>query len=124
MRSATPRFALRAASYKPNLGPLRLTLGILLGSVLFLGCGGYGKVSPETYEFAKALYSATNRQSTESLDRAEEMVLAARDAQELPAEESAWLLAIVADARNGDWEGANREARRLMTDQVEPGDTR
>ncbi|MEM9353015.1 MAG: hypothetical protein AAGA92_08375 [Planctomycetota bacterium] len=84
-----------------------------------VGCGGYGKVSPETYEYAKALYSITNRQSSERLDRAEEMILAARDAQELPAAESEWLLAIVADARGGDWEGASQEARRLMDDQVD-----
>ncbi len=84
------------------------------------GCGGYGSVSPEAYEYAKALYSITNRQSEDSLDKVRAQLTAAHQADRLPNKEAAWLIYIVDTAAAGDWKAANRECREMMEDQVRP----
>jgi hypothetical protein len=101
--------------------PLRFTWGALLVAALCVpvaGCGGYGAVSPLTYDYAKALYSITNRKAEDKLADVEAQITAASVAGKMSAEEADWLKAIVADAKSGDWESANRAARQIMEDQV------
>jgi len=75
-------------------------------------------VSPDTYQYAKALYSVTNRQQVERLEPVSAQIEQARQAGELPQREAGWLQAIVDDARTGDWQTANSAARQMMQDQV------
>jgi hypothetical protein len=101
---------------------LRFTWGALLvGAALcapVAGCGGYGAVSPVTYEYAKALYSITNRKAEDKLADVEAQITTASAAGKMSAEEADWLMAIVSDAKSGDWESANQAARQIMEDQV------
>lgn len=83
------------------------------------GCG-YGEVSPETYQYAKALYSLSNRQQEERLAMVEEKIAAAAESGEISSTEAGWLQAICADCRSGDWQKAQSAARRIMQDQVRP----
>ncbi|MEM9660024.1 MAG: hypothetical protein AAF961_16795, partial [Planctomycetota bacterium] len=53
-----------------------------------VGCGGYGEVSPAAYEYAKTLYSITNRETTAKLDDVSERIEAAQEARELSESES------------------------------------
>lgn len=78
---------------------------------------GYGEVSPRSYQFSKALYSACQAKNDAHLAKAEEML--AKDAESLPANELRWLNSIVAMARDGNWESAAANARRMMEDQVQ-----
>ena len=82
------------------------------------GCG-YGQVSSTGYEYAKALYSLSNRQSADRVDAVQAQIDAAAESGELPAQEAEWLLGICEQCRDGDWESAQANARRMMVDQVQ-----
>ena len=98
---------------------LRRCYGIGLAVLItsFVGCG-YGEVSGETYEYAKALYSIGNRHDSERLDEVAEMIRSARTAGRITKQESNWLNDIIQLARNDEWETAARRARDMMEDQV------
>lgn len=97
----------------------RATTAAMLLLLASVGCGGYGPVSSESYEYAKALYSVTNRQAGDKLVEMESQIDDAATANEISAKESAWLKAIIADAQQGDWKTANKACRQMMMDQVE-----
>jgi hypothetical protein len=98
---------------------LALLCGVLVASaVLVPGCGGYGEVSPLTYEYTKALYSICNRRDAERLNLLRDKVATSLDQQEITDQESEWLGGIIAQAESGQWKAAEKEARRLMEDQV------
>lgn len=90
---------------------------LFVGGILVAGCG-YGEVSPNTYQYAQALYGLTNKRAEAKLDPVSAQIESARAAGELPDREAEWLQAIVADARRGDWQAANAAARRMMEDQI------
>ena len=98
----------------------RAIQGILAACLLMLtvGCGGYGKVSLTAYEYAKGLYSIANRKQADLLDQVEEKINADVESGELSAKEADWLRDIIEQARDGDWPGAQKQARRIMEDQV------
>lgn len=91
-----------------------LTLGCLL---LNIGCG-YPEVSPQTYQLSKALYTACNCRNEEHLDKACEALETAAESEEITEKEAKWLMAIVDQAREGEWELAATEARSILEDQV------
>lgn len=99
-----------------------LTTLVLAGFLLVLGFWwlnrGYGEVSPMTYEYSKALYSACLNRNEEHLGKVEGL-LATNEAEGLPANERKWIDAIIAEARDGQWETAATKARRMMEDQVQ-----
>ncbi|MGI9496459.1 MAG: hypothetical protein ACR2NK_10425 [Mariniblastus sp.] len=78
---------------------------------------GYGEVSPETYQFSKALYSACLKKSDEHLDMVDKL-LGESDDLSLPSNERIWIEKIINLARSGDWESAAKKAKRMMEDQV------
>jgi polyhydroxyalkanoate synthesis regulator phasin len=80
------------------------------------GCG-YPEVSPKTYEVANALYAASNRQSTEHIEKAAAITDELLAAGEISEREAGWLKAITEQARSGDWDSAAKEARALIADQ-------
>ena len=91
----------------------------LLALCLCIGCSDYQGISPTAYQYAKALYSVTNRQRTEKLERVSDLITESQQQGEITAQEAQWLEGIIADAREGEWQTAQREARRMMDDQVE-----
>lgn len=102
----------------------RLRRLLLFGGLMVLvaspgGCSGYDDVSPTTYEFAKALYSITNRKAEDRLPSFKAKLQEAVDSGEVPQREAEWLTDIVAEAEQGDWQAASRECRRMMEDQVD-----
>ena len=78
---------------------------------------GYGEVSPETYQFSKALYSACLKKSDEHLAKVEEL-LDESDDLSLPSNERIWIDKIIKLARSGDWKSAAKKAKRMMEDQL------
>ena len=92
----------------------------LLGLSLLLtsGCGSYGEISPDAYQYAKALYSITNRKALESLDPLSEKIASSLDAGQLSQSEAGWLTEMIDDGRNGDWQAANQAARQMLEDQI------
>lgn len=91
---------------------------IISGTILFSGCGGYGSVSPRTYELAKSLYSISSTKSMERLDSFDDLLEHLKDSGELPDREYDWLKSISQTARAGKWERASKQARRILQDQV------
>ena len=83
-----------------------------------LGCG-YPEVGPKAYEISKALYSVCNLKRQDDLDRISEAISRAASNSELSESESGWLMAIVEQARSGEWEAAAEEARSILQDQVD-----
>jgi len=103
--------------------PLTGLVAFLLVGIIFIGGywwlnRGYGEVSPMTYEYSKALYGACLSKSEERLTMVEEL-LAKDDGESLSTKERDWIDAIVTRARNGKWEAAAQQAKRIMEDQVE-----
>lgn len=93
-------------------------IAAMLGLLLNSGGCGYPEVSPRTYEISKALYSACNRHSAEHLDKACEALESAAEAEEISESEKTWLMAIVDQARDGEWDSAALEARTILEDQI------
>jgi len=87
--------------------------------VLCVGCSDYQGISPTAYQYAKALYSVANRQRTEKLERVSDLITESQQQGEITSQEAAWLEGIIDDAREGEWQTAQREARRMMDDQIE-----
>ena len=83
-----------------------------------IGCG-YGEISPMTYEYAKALYSISNRQAAERLDDVSRQIDSARQQGELSPQEAGWLQDIIDDARHNRWTKATQKSRQMMEDQVQ-----
>ena len=95
------------------------TLAAIAVVILLIPSGcGYGTVSRTGYEYAKALYSLSNRQSADRVNAAQAQIDAAADSGELSAQEAEWLRNICEQCRNGNWKSAQSNARRMMTDQV------
>jgi hypothetical protein len=92
---------------------------ILAITLAISGCGGYGTISPTAYEYAKALYSITNRQAVEPLEPVRGQIEDASRSGELSRQEARWLLDIVDTAASGEWKSANRRCRAMMEDQVQ-----
>lgn len=97
---------------------LLLSLGCLaVASVV--GCARYEKVSPEAYEYTKALYSVCNRHDEPRLSTVALQIETAATESQLSGQEADWLYDIVSTAQSGEWQEATRDARRLMEAQVE-----
>ena len=94
----------------------RWACGCLLVGIV--GCGGYDEVSPTAYEYAKALYSVTNRKAQDRLPSVTDGIQTSLEDGKLTDRENAWLIDIVRKAEDGHWEAANRAARQMMEDQV------
>ncbi len=101
------------------MSSLTRCIGIVcLVSLCFaLGCGP-GKVGPTAYEYAKALYSITNRQASDVLESVRTQIEVDRADGKLPSSEADMLIAIVDDAAKGEWKSANRECREVMEAQI------
>jgi len=104
-------------SSNPGVVQRWLWTSLLAAVVTIAGCS-YGEVTPVTYEYAKALYSITNRKDATRLDQVHSQVETALAQQELSEREARWLHQIVEDAAAGRWEKANRAARQMMEDQL------
>ncbi|MCG8449305.1 MAG: hypothetical protein MI725_06990 [Pirellulales bacterium] len=89
-----------------------LVVGVLAG------CGGYDQISPNAYQYSKALYSICNRCDEAKLTQLLDQLATAREKQELTSTEAAWLSDIAATAQAGDWPAAAKEARQLMEEQI------
>ena len=89
---------------------------LTVGGYLWLN-RGYGDVSPMTYQFSKALYSACLKKSDEHLATVKKLIDESNQTA-LPTKEREWLEQIIDLAQSGQWESAATEARRIMEDQV------
>lgn len=91
----------------------------VVGIFYYLSRPAYPKISPKAYEYATALYSASNQHSADRLDILNELIDDSQAKQEIAAEESRWLHAIVDQARSGQWQEAVAECRVLLDCQVD-----
>ncbi len=94
--------------------------GLCFSLILAVSGCGYGTVSPETYELAKAIYGVCNRQQTEKLPQVRELIETSLEKQEITEKEAQWLKDIVKQAEAGQWETAAAKARRIVSDQTKP----
>lgn len=85
--------------------------------VLTAGCG-YGPMSPEAYQYAQALVAITNRQASDKLEGVRGQIDGSLANGTLSEKEANWLRAIIDRAQRGEWADAQRDARRMMEDQV------
>ena len=86
--------------------------------VTIVGCGGYEQASSESYEYAKALYSITNRKAADRLPVISKAMATSLGDGKLTNREFGWLTDIVRDAEDGKWKAANQAARQLMEAQT------
>ena len=104
----------------------QIRIPVLIGVAVLLVLGGlfyfnrgYGEVSPKTYEYATALFSICNRKDEARLEKISEMINESVASEEVSETEAGWLLAIVDEAKSGEWESALEDSRNLMEDQVD-----
>jgi hypothetical protein len=97
---------------------LRWLVAGLIAALGAAGCG-YGEVTPQCYEYAKALYSICNRKDADRLEEFTALVEADLQSGELGEQEADWLRGIADQARSGEWSSAQSSARRLLEDQVQ-----
>jgi len=99
---------------------LLITIAIGIGILFWLG-SGYGEVSPDAYRVARALYSCCLAKSELRLERVESLLEGADDSQtiEISPQERQWLAAMVAQAKEGDWQSAAKASRQMMENQVQ-----
>lgn len=98
--------------------PRKLIACCLLAMVAIMGCG-YGPVSDTAYQYAKALYSLSNRQSADRVETVRQQIVAAQDSGQLSSREANWLFDICDDCQAEQWKAASQAARRMMEDQVD-----
>ena len=84
-----------------------------------VGCSRYSAISPEAYQYTKALYSVCNRRDELRLTNVAQQIDTARAESQLTANEADWLDEIIIVAQAGNWQEATRNARQLMEAQVE-----
>lgn len=89
----------------------------VVAAVMLSGCQKYGEVSPQTYEFAKALYSVCNRKDDGRLQSTETAIQEAVKSGELPEGQAGDLLEIIETARSGNWTTAMQDCRTMMSEQ-------
>lgn len=97
---------------------------LFVAGVAYWCNSGYGKVSHDAYEVAKALYGACLSRSDE---RVNQVAMLLEEADEVSASgsieindtERRWLNTMISTAREGNWKSAAKSARRMMEDQVE-----
>ncbi|MCG8651433.1 MAG: hypothetical protein MI861_16450 [Pirellulales bacterium] len=106
------------SSVKLGGGLLAIGLAVAL-AVHWFADRGYGEISPLGYQYATALYSCCNQCDQERLEKISQMIDESHQKQELDAKEKGWLLAIIQQGRQGQWESAAAEVRALMVDQVQ-----
>ena len=106
--------------------PLVLSLVLLLVvcvGVFVYWCNlGYGKVSDDAGDVARALYGVCLNESQEQLAIVEQRIdpnAAPETRLQLSERERGWLSAIVRKASEGDWKSAAASARQMSEDQVE-----
>ncbi len=91
---------------------------LLLIGVLWYASLGYGKVSPDTYQVAKAICGACMEKSDKRITKVRELLDDDGAEIEISAKERGWLENMLAMAKDGRWDLAAREARQLMKEQV------
>lgn len=101
------------------IGRIDIPLVSTLLLIALTGCGDYQGISPTAYQYAKALYNVTNRKRSEKLDEVNNLITSSKREGTITTKEADWLLEIVNDAREGNWEAAQKTARQMMRDQVQ-----
>lgn len=97
---------------------LKLQMVLVVMAFLSLAGCGYPEVSPKTYEISKALYSVCNQKSEERLVAVEKLIQHSLEQNEINDSEAKWLNGMITQAREGAWETAMQESRRMMEDQA------
>ena len=100
------------------IGRIDIPLASILLLIALTGCSDYQGISPTAYQYAKALYNVTNRKRGEKLDEVNNLITSSKREGTITTQEANWLREIVDDAREGNWEAAQKTARQMMRDQV------
>ncbi|MEC7501440.1 MAG: hypothetical protein VX970_06900 [Planctomycetota bacterium] len=101
------------------IGRIDIPLASILLLIALTGCSDYQGISPTAYQYAKALYNVTNRKRGEKLDEVNNLITSSKREGTITTQEANWLREIVDDAREGNWEAAQKTARQMMRDQVQ-----
>jgi len=90
----------------------------VLISMLAFGCTSYPETSPKAYAICKALYAACNLEDEQRLNKIEDIVSDSLASSDITDQEAEWFGEIIAQARSGNWQWAQRETRAIMKDQI------
>ena len=85
--------------------------------ITMVGCADHPPLERPSYDLAKALYAACNRQSTEHLAKFDEVLAESIAAGKVGPEEATALREIAGVAAAGEWYDAQEMARELIAGQ-------
>ena len=100
------------------IGRTVITCSTMLLLATVVGCSDYRGLSPQAYQYAKALYNATNRERIEKVAVVNDLIATSEQNGTITGEEAKWLREIIEDSRKGNWKMAQQTARQMMRDQV------
>ncbi|WP_145433402.1 hypothetical protein [Lacipirellula limnantheis] len=92
-------------------------LFIAVMAISFAGCNNHPPLERPSYDLAKALYAACNRQSAEHLAKFEEVLAESIAAGNVGPQEESALRKIAEVAAAGEWYDAQEMARELIAGQ-------
>ncbi len=95
-----------------------LAVGVILGPILSRHWNTYGDLSQEGYQLASSLAAAASTQNLERIEKIEKLSSNLFGEQRIHDQEYRYISQICRMARNGNWDKATREARKMLLDQV------
>lgn len=78
----------------------------------------YRELSPDSYQLAAAALQATNLKNAMQIEKIEALSQTFLEEGKIDSQEHHWIHQICNLAKDGKWEAAGNQARRMMSDQI------
>ncbi len=96
-----------------------IAISIFVVPMLVRYGSSYREISPDSYQLAAAALQATNLKNTAQIEKVEALCQQFLDEGKIDSQEHRWINQICASAKDGQWESAGKQARRMMSDQIQ-----
>lgn len=103
-----------AMKYSTSLMGAILVLSLVLGT----GCGSNPTLSQPGYKQALAVFNAVSRKDEVAISKLHDIITKSKSDSEVPASEADILLAVIENAKQGNWESATARMRKLLEKQA------
>jgi hypothetical protein len=87
--------------------------------LVFYLTSGYGRISSQSYRYARSLYTLCNQKNAKQLENVAGMIQADYKAQKLTDRDFKYLMGLVRLAKDGNWIDAQKAILALLEAQVQ-----
>jgi len=92
---------------------------LLVAVVVWFSNRGYGKVSDDSWQVAKAICGACMEKSETRIEKVEALLADPAGELEISDQERLWLQQMIDKGKDGQWGVAAKWARQMMKEQVD-----